>query len=91
MEGKNILLGTRDHICTVTINRPPANAWNLEAMEEFELALREAEDDSDVRVVIITGAGDKCFSAGFDVRDAANAEKTGPKGQMLWKKVFRNR
>jgi enoyl-CoA hydratase/carnithine racemase len=86
--GRNeILVQTSDHICTLTIDHPPANAWNLETMGEFERALREAEDDRNVRVVIITGAGDKCFSAGFDIRDAANAEKTSHKGQELWKRV----
>lgn len=89
MERKNILIETDGHLCTLTVNRPPANAWNLEAMKEFELALGEAEDDRDVRVIIITGAGEKCFSAGFDVRDAANAGETGPKGQALWRRVDR--
>lgn len=86
--GRNdILVQINDHICTLTIDHPPANAWNLETMGEFERALREAEDDRNVRAVIITGAGERFFSAGFDVRDAANAEKTSQKGQELWKKV----
>jgi enoyl-CoA hydratase/carnithine racemase len=87
MGRENILVQTSDHICTLTIDHPPANAWNLQTLEEFEAALCRAEDDRNVRVVIITGAGEKCFSAGFDVRDAANATKTGPKGQKLWKRV----
>jgi enoyl-CoA hydratase/carnithine racemase len=87
MERNRILVQTNDQICTLTIDHPPANAWNLETMGEFERALREAEDDRNVRVVILTGAGEKCFSAGFDVRDAANAAETGRKGQELWKKV----
>ena len=91
MERENILVQTNDHICTLTIDHPPANAWNLQTLEEFEAALCEAEDDRNVRVVIITGAGEKCFSAGFDVRDAANAATTGPKGQELWKRVDRFR
>ncbi len=91
MGRKNILVQTNDHICTLTIDHPPANAWNLQTLEEFEAALCEAEDDRNVRVVIITGAGEKCFSAGFDVRDAANAATTGPKGQELWKRVDRFR
>jgi enoyl-CoA hydratase/carnithine racemase len=86
--GRNeILVQRNDHICTLTIDHPPANAWNLETTGAFERALREAEDDRNVRVVIITGAGERCFSAGFDVSDAANADATARKVQELWKKV----
>jgi len=89
MKYENIILERNDHVCVLTVNHPPANAWNLATMEEFELALDEVENDSDVRVIIITGAGEKCFSAGFDVSDAANADKTSVKGQGLWRRVDR--
>ena len=89
MKYENIILDRKDHVCVLTVNHPPANAWNLATMEEFELALDEVENDSDVRVIIITGAGEKCFSAGFDVSDAANADKTSVKGQALWRRVDR--
>lgn len=89
MAYENITVDRKDHICVLTINHPPANAWNLTTMEEFELALDEVENDSDARVIIITGAGEKCFSAGFDVSDAANADKTSAKGQALWRRVDR--
>lgn len=89
MKYENIILDRKDHVCVLTVNHPPANAWNLATMEEFELALDEVENDSDVRVIIITGAGEKCFSAGFDVSDAANADKTSIKGQALWRRVDR--
>jgi enoyl-CoA hydratase/carnithine racemase len=39
--------------------------------------------------VILTGAGEKCFSAGFDVRDAANAAEISPKGRELWRRIDR--
>ena len=42
-----------------------------------------------MRVVILTGAGDKCYSAGFDVSDAANSHKTSPKGRDLWRRIDR--
>jgi enoyl-CoA hydratase/carnithine racemase len=42
-------------------------------MQDFEKALDTVENDQDMRVVIITGAGEKCFSAGFDVSDADNS------------------
>lgn len=81
------ILEIKDQIATITFNRPPANAWNLAAMEDFEKKLDAIEADKNARVVILTGAGDKCFSAGFDVKDAANSGKTGPLGQKLWKRI----
>lgn len=81
---ENILLEKKEHIAIITINHPPANTWNLATMEDFEHAIGDVENDRQVRVVIITGSGDRYFSAGFDVKDAANAPKTSPKGRQLW-------
>ena len=47
----------------------------------------EVENDSKVRAVIITGGGEKCFSAGFDVSDASNVSKTSPKARELWRRI----
>jgi len=71
MAYENLVIDKKDHIRIVTIDHPPANAWNLATMEEFEHVVNELENDGDTRVVIITGAGEKCFSAGFDISDAA--------------------
>ncbi|MFC1895229.1 enoyl-CoA hydratase/isomerase family protein [Thermodesulfobacteriota bacterium] len=79
MKDESVVLEKRGHICVLTINRPPANAWNLAILEAFESGLDEVENDGDLRAIILTGAGEKCFSAGFDVSDAAHAEKTGRK------------
>lgn len=89
MSQENILMNKKDSVCVVTINRPPANSWNLSALEAFEKVLNQIEEDKDIRVAVITGAGEKGFSAGFDVSDAANAEKTGVMGQSLWRRVDR--
>jgi enoyl-CoA hydratase/carnithine racemase len=89
MEFENIILETKNHIALITFNHPPVNAWNLATMEEFEQAIDAVEKDPDVRVVILTGAGEKCFSAGFDVGDAANSAKTGPMGRALWERIDR--
>ena len=85
----NLILDRKGHTEIITINRPPANTWNLAAMEEFEKILDGLESNRDIRVVILTGAGEKCFSAGFDVNDAANSARVGPKGQELWRRVDR--
>lgn len=89
MELENIGIEKNDHIAVVTINHPPANAWNLATMEDFAKALDDVEQDTTIRVVIITGSGEKCFSAGFDVSDAGNAAKTVPLGRELWRRVDR--
>ena len=89
MSFKHILLEQKEHISILTIDNAPANAWNLAAMEEFEQRLDQLENDRQTRVVILTGAGEKIFSAGFDVSDTANAPKTSPLGRELWRRVDR--
>ena len=83
----NLILEKKDHIAIITLDHPPVNAWNLGLMEDFEKAIDAIENDKDVRVLIITGAGEKCFSAGFDVSDAANSHITSPKGRELWTRL----
>ena len=87
MSYDNLILERRGHIAIITLNHPPVNAWNLGLMTDFEKALNEIEDDKDVRVLILTGAGEKCFSAGFDISDAANSHITSPKGRELWTRL----
>jgi enoyl-CoA hydratase/carnithine racemase len=89
MAYKNLILEKKEHISILTLNHPPVNAWNLGLMEDFEKAVDEIETDKDVRVLILTGAGGKCFSAGFDVSDAANSHITSPKGRELWTRLDR--
>ena len=87
MELEHILLEKKGHVADIPINHPPANAWNLATMLDFEKAVDNVENDKEVRVVVLTGAGEKCFSAGFDVSDAANSHKTSPKGRELWRRI----
>ena len=89
MEFQNILYAKQEYIAILTLNRPPTNSVNLATLQGIDKALDEAEADREVRVLIVTGAGDKGFSAGFDITDAANAEKTGPKGQEVWTRIDR--
>ncbi len=89
MELSNMLLQEKGNIALVIINHPPVNAWNLATMEDFKNVLDAVEERKDIRVVVITGAGDKCFSAGFDVSDAANAPKLSAMGRELWTRLDR--
>lgn len=85
----NLILEKQEHIGILTLNHPPANAMNLAALEEFNQALDDLEADKEIRVVILTGAGDKAFSAGFDVSDVANGERCRVYGQETWTRVDR--
>jgi enoyl-CoA hydratase/carnithine racemase len=68
MEYKEILYSVKNKVAKITLNRPERlNAWTVLLMEEFHDALNVAEADENVRVVLITGAGEKAFSAGFDL------------------------
>jgi enoyl-CoA hydratase/carnithine racemase len=84
-----ILVEKKGHTAVVTINHPPANTWNLATMEAFEKSVNALEEDNEVRVIIITGAGERCFSAGFDVKDAANGPQIGALGRSLWTRLDR--
>jgi enoyl-CoA hydratase/carnithine racemase len=84
-----ILLEKTGQIGKIILDHPPANAWNLAAMKSFKNALDQVENDPEVRAVIITGAGEKFFSAGFDVSDPADPAETSHMGRTLWKRVDR--
>jgi enoyl-CoA hydratase/carnithine racemase len=86
---RNIKYELDGHIAVITIDHPPANTWNLETLNAFEDAIGLVENDADVRVLILTGAGEKCFSAGFDVSDAANSPIISPKARALWRRIDR--
>ena len=55
------------HVLVLTIDRPPMNAMSLDAHRELLAALRSVDDDTDIRCVVLTGAGEKAFVAGGDV------------------------
>jgi len=68
MEWKNINVVKEENFCVITINRPKVlNALNNETVRELDEAITELECDKEVRVIIITGAGEKAFVAGADI------------------------
>src|ERR1700757_4666506 len=72
MAYENILFEKKDAIAYITFNRPKVlNALNRKTVEELRDALLEARDDSSVRVLILTGAGEKSFVAGADIGELA--------------------
>ncbi len=73
MAYQHLIVDRRDHVATLTLNRPDAyNALNLALGRELFAAVLEVDDDPEVRCVVITGAG-KAFCAGGDVKDFADS------------------
>ena len=72
MAYENILFEKKEGIAYITFNRPKVlNALNRKTVEELRDALLEARDDSAVRVIILTGSGEKSFVAGADISELA--------------------
>jgi enoyl-CoA hydratase len=72
MEFKFIIYEKSEGVATITLNRPEAlNAFSKEVVEEVLNALKDVEKDESVRVVVLTGAGEKSFSAGADIKAMA--------------------
>jgi len=72
MAFENLLYEVRDAIAFITFNRPKVlNALNRKTIEELRDALVAARDDAIVRVLILTGAGEKSFVAGADISELA--------------------
>lgn len=80
-------LKKKNQIAVITINNPPANALNAEIFDTLHKMLTELDQD-DTKVIIITGAGDKFFIGGANIKqftgqDAKGAEKLSRMGQKF--------
>ena len=85
MSYENILFDKKDGIATITFNRPKVlNALNRKTVEELESALLDVRGDTSVRVVILTGAGEKAFVAGADIGELAEQTPVGGKEFSLY-------
>ena len=86
---ENVVYEKKGPIAYVTLNRPRVmNALNKATINELRAAFEDARDDSAVRGVILTGAGEKAFAAGADITEIANntaveAEGATRRGQAL--------
>lgn len=70
MTYNNIIIEQKEKIAVLTINRPnQLNALNKETIGELSAAFKALEADKSVRVIIITGSGDKAFVAGADIKE----------------------
>jgi enoyl-CoA hydratase len=70
MAYENLLITTEDAVMTITINRPAQlNALNSPTIQELNKALSLADVNPEVRVIILTGSGEKAFVAGADIKE----------------------
>ena len=73
MQFENLILEIDEHLATIIINRPKKlNALNKETIKELHEALSALQADSDIKVLIITGSGEKAFVAGADIAEFAH-------------------
>jgi enoyl-CoA hydratase/carnithine racemase len=69
MEYRDLLYDRDGHIATITLNRPDRlNAISMAMLESLSAALRQADADAEVRVIVLTGAG-RGFCSGLDLKD----------------------
>ena len=91
MDLKHILYHVADGIATITINRADVlNALSAPTMRELDQAFAAAESDDAVRVLIVTGAGEKSFVSGADISELATMDPVaGARTAEFGQRVFR--
>ena len=91
MAYENITYEKKDQIGYITFNRPKVlNALNRQTVEELGACLQSVRDDNDVRVLILTGAGEKSFVAGADINELAQRTPVDGKDFSLYgQAIFR--
>lgn len=83
----NLIIETRGSTAIITINRPDQlNALNVQTIDELNRIFMEMDGDETIRVIILTGAGEKAFVAGADIKefykfDIENGKKLSREGQ----------
>ena len=89
MAYETLVVEREENIGIIKLNRPPANPINITVLDELEAALNEFAKDKATRALIITGAGEKSFSAGFDVKTGGTpeGEKAMTKGQVVFSQI----
>ena len=80
----NILVERDGAVATITINRPKVlNALSMDTLDELRRAILALKHDAAVRAVILTGAGDKAFVAGADIKELAEETPVGGRDNAL--------
>jgi enoyl-CoA hydratase/carnithine racemase len=85
----DILYQKRDQVARITINRPEAyNAYRTETLRELITAFEDASSDDAVGVIVYTGAGDKAFCTGGDVKEYASTYTRRPRDYWKYMGLF---
>ena len=80
---ETITLAQRGDVALLTLNRPKAaNTLSKQLMADFVMAIDELRNDDAVKVLVITGAGDRHFCGGADLRDMGDVAAAGKQGLM---------
>jgi enoyl-CoA hydratase/carnithine racemase len=66
----------KSHIAQITLCNPPANTFDAEILTAFPKVIQEIENDKNIYALVITGDGEKFFSAGADLKMFADGDKT---------------
>ena len=86
---QEILYHKHNWVATVTINRPDKyNAYTYRTLQEMTQAFRDAAWDDQIAVVVLTGAGDKAFCTGGDVKEYADEYTERPRDYWKWMGLF---
>lgn len=71
-----VIVEVDNHIATITLNRPEAaNSMSLAMLEEYKAALETIAHNREIRVVLLTGTGDKVFCAGADLKERQSMDE----------------
>lgn len=88
-ENRVVELSIDEGVGIITINNPPVNALNIDVREQMGQVFKGVEDNPNIRAIVITGAGNKCFVAGADIKDFPNQIATGPReNATIYKNMF---
>jgi enoyl-CoA hydratase len=95
MTHKTLQLETNGHIATVTLSRPEVlNALNAAMFDELDAVFQTISADPNIRVIVITGSGERAFAAGADIRaltltDAVSGKQVSERGQQVFLQIER--
>ncbi|AUI87950.1 enoyl-CoA hydratase [Vibrio azureus] len=64
-----------NHVAVVTMNNPPANTWTVESLTALKALVLDLNENKNIYALVLTGAGDKFFSAGADLKLFADGDK----------------
>ena len=75
MQHTNLIIEKHSHTALITIANPPANTWTVDSLNALRQLIGELNADRDIYALVITGDGEKFFSAGADLKQFADGDK----------------